>query len=324
MNNLIILIIFLILIIICKNNIKEKFSVAKNGFKIWSCQNNKNGYCYNLSRSNFNKSDWKSPEWNNSFNSINSKLKTVYHNPAYKYPECEDWLKDPANVEISNECLQNINKKIIKKQGNKIIIDETEDDEGNKRTVVVEQKSGGFTQYCANRDKNYYDCDKYNYHSGDKKYIGFGNDEDKIEEERKKDFLKFCRRFGDLDMTYWNNLSDGKIIPSNINRFEPSNDAGSFPTKVIDDVSCVKKLCKNDNNCKFDLNKKICVRDYDDSNKIHKYSRNYRCNDSNNLINVYFKDIYELQEKIKNKNITVQTGLDWNSTSSIFKNNINI
>mgnify|MGYP003334211222 FL=1 len=323
MNKLIILIIFLILIMICKNNIKEKFSNI--GSTIWSCQNNENGYCYNISRFNFNKSDWKSPDWNNSFNSVDAKLKTVYHNPAYSYPECEDWLKDPVNVEISEECLKKINKKLIKKEGSRMVVDDSEDEDGNKRAVIVEKKSGGFAQYCSNRDKNYHDCDKYNYHSGDKKFIGFGNDEDKTEDDRKKDFLKFCRRLNDkVDQQYWKDLRDGKIIPANINRFEPSDDAGSFPTKKIEVEPCVKLLCNSDNKCKFDNNKNICRRDYN-QNKIQKYVRSYRCNDSNNQLDPYFEDIFNLQEKIKNKDVKNTAGLEWNSDPNThIKNNIYI
>ena len=322
MNNLIILIIFLVFVMICKNNIKEKFSGY--GFKTWSCQNNENGYCYNISRFNFNKSDWKSPEWNNSWNTTNAKLKTVYHNPAYSYPECTDWLNDPVNVEASEECLKKINKKLIKKKGTKIIIDDSVDEDGNKRAIIVDKKSGGFVQYCSNRDKNYHDCDKYNYHVGDKKYVGFGNDEDKSDEERKKDFLKFCRRLNDkIDRKYWSDLFNGNLIPSDINRFDPSDEEGSFPTEPIDEVSCVKLLCNNDNKCKFDNNKNICRKDYSE-NKIQKYVRNYRCNDSNNNLDMYFKDIYDLQEKIKNKDIQNNSNLSWNSSSSKIKNNIYI
>ena len=321
MNKLIILIIFLILIMICKNNIKEKFS--SDGPENWSCQNNINGYCYNISRFNFNKSDWKSPDWNNSFNTVDAKLKTVYHNPAYSYPECEDWIKDPVNVEISEECLRNINKKLIKKEGSRFIVDDSEDDDGNKRAVIVEKKSGGFVQYCSNRGNNYHDCDKYNYHRGDKKFIGFGNDEDKSEDDRKKDFLKLCRRLNNnIDGTYWNNLRKGEIIPADINRFEPSDQPGEFPTLPIDEISCVKLLCNSDNKCKFDEKKNKCGIDYDSTNKIQRFSMNHQCFESRNRLDPYFEYIYNLQEKIKNKDVGNSGSIKWNSDPNTETKNI--
>ena len=60
-------IVFLVLLLFIVYYISKKNLENFSSKKVWSCFDGLNGYCYNIDRSNFNKSDWKAPEWNNTF-----------------------------------------------------------------------------------------------------------------------------------------------------------------------------------------------------------------------------------------------------------------
>ena len=173
-------IVFLVLLLFIVYYISKKNLENFSSKKVWSCFDGLNGYCYNIDRSNFNKSDWKAPEWNNTFDK-KGKAITIYPNPAFKYPECENWLSNPKANPVSKECIEKISKDFR---------EDIENEEGIKRSIRIPERSDGFKYYCANKKNNKSNCDRFNFKNKGKKYIGFGNDETKSEEERKKRFFK--------------------------------------------------------------------------------------------------------------------------------------
>jgi len=334
--NIVFYVIFLFIIINLKKNNKEKFT---NSFPVWSCKDGINGYCYNINRNNFNKSDWKAPNWNETYNK-RANIHTIYKNPAYEYSECEDWLADPLNTKMSNECFLKIKAEPKKKGGHKCINNsdcesnvcecvsgcssgtkvmkckEKDNPDEVPQFITVSQKSDGFKFYCANKKSNKYNCNVYNFTDNGKKYVGFGNNPDLSEDERKTDFLNYCRKYNKKDRTYFQNLAEQNITPVNVNRFEPSNNIGDFPTLPINDatcnsangviaggmcneIDCRRNLCNYDGNCKFNENKEICERNFD-SLRVGQVVSKYPCS-SRNTVSDSLKYIYDLSEKIKNK-----------------------
>jgi hypothetical protein len=261
-------IVFLVFLFIIINYISKK-NIEKFSKKVWSCYDGINGYCYNIDRSNFNKSDWKAPEWNNTF-SKKGRAITIYPNPAFRYPECETWLENPLN------------------------------DEGISRSTNLEERSDGFKYFCDNKKKNKVDCNMFNFSAKGKKYVGFGNDDSKSEEERKKDFLNYCRRFGDINSEYVNKWlrpgeDDSQEIPfSNINRDDLNSNGENYVTKEITEEDCKKRLCESNNKCKYNTTNSLCDRDYDNTNAIK-----FKCTGKNEITS-FFKDaLIELSDNLK-------------------------
>ena len=281
-NILFLILLFFVIYNISKNNI-EKFATQK---KVWSCYDGINGYCYNVDRANFNKSEWKAPEWNNTFNK-KGKAITIYPNPAYKYSQCKDWLDDPLGTNISKECVDEISKDLR---------DPITNEEGISRSINVEENSDGFKYYCDSKESNDFDCDKFNFFKEGKNYVGFGNDDTKEEKERKNDFMNYCRRFGEIDTEFVDNwMKDPTFDYSSIDRRDINANA-RYVTKEITEEECRKKLCESNNKCKFVNN--MCKRNYDNTNALR-----FRCFGRNNITPDFKDALVELNNKLQTKNI---------------------